>query len=139
MGGQRDRASLLRQRRCDEGCGLPPQARRGPSAIGIASPPRGAIVKLASFPGAAAAGKKVAVSLNDAQRRRRLFVGLLVEDLGADGIAEVIGDKGGVEGLEIGEGLIGVELVERLQRRIEFAFPGIGPGGDGPRSVRPRV
>ena len=77
--------------------------------------------------GAAAALEEVAIALHDAQRGPGLFVGLLVEDLGANGIAEEIADQRGVEILEVDEGLVAVQAVQRLEREVELAFAGMGP------------
>ena len=79
---------------------------------------------------AAAAFKKIAIGLHHPERGACLLVGFFVKSLGPDGIAEVIGNQGGMESLEIGEALVAVELVEGLQRPRQLAFARMGPGDE---------
>ncbi|NJM29984.1 MAG: hypothetical protein HC855_07655 [Rhizobiales bacterium] len=71
--------------------------------------------------------QEIAVSLHNAERGSRLFVGLFVKHLGPNRHAHQVRDQSGVEILEIRERLVGVQLVERLERPVEGAIPGIGP------------
>ena len=88
------------------------------------------LIDLARFVLASGTLEEIAVGLNDPERGTRLLIRLLVEIFGAQRQIEIVGNQRGMESLEVGEGLVAVEFVQRRERLLLIAFSGIAPGGE---------